>query len=326
VFEVRGSRYAVEASAVREIVRLPELTAIEELPSYVVGVIDLRGKIVPVLDLNLRLGHAAQPYRLDDSVVVLESEEGPVGLLVNRVHAVRDLAASDIDPVPTAGPDVDPATRFIASLARSADEIVMLLHRENLLRLPELPEEASPGKGAVAFDAPPEERRLFRERARELAQPLAGEDTTGRVPLAVVRLRGELFGIDLQVVREFAELRGVTPAPCCPPHILGLLNLRGDLYTLVDLGALLELPAAGAAPAGQIVVLDLPDLGIGVPVDEVLDVRYFQPGELAPVPAAARPTHAAFIQGTAPYRGRMLSILNLPRLFAQERWIVNEEP
>lgn len=329
---MRGARYAVEAFAVREIVPLPELTPIEETPGYVAGVVNLRGKIIPVLDLSLRLGQRLQRYRLEDSVVVLESEAGPVGLLVNRVHAVRQLAATDLEATPSLGPVDESAARFISGLARSGERIVMLLHREHLLRLPELAtgvpaaEPLWTDAAVVGFDVAPEECAVFKERALALAQPVAGEDAVGRVPLAVVRLRGEMFGIPLQGVREFAELRGVTPVPCCPPHILGQMNLRGDLFTLVDLGAVLDLPAAGATPARQVVVLDLEELGVGVPVDEVLDVRYFQPGDLAPVAAAIRPQHAAFIQGTAPYGEGMLSILDLPRIFAQAQLVVNEEP
>lgn len=333
VFAVRGSRYAVEACAVREIVWLPEITPIEEALDHVVGVVNLRGKILPVLDLNLRFGHPPQRYGLDDSVVVMESEGGPVGLIVNQVHAVRELTPAEDEVLPAVGPGAPAASGFISGLGRSGDLVVMILHRENLLRLPETlkgsdaADELLTADSAPLFcaDASPEERSIFRQRARELARPLAGQDAAGGVPLAVIRMSGELFGIDLRFVREFAELRGVTPVPCCPEHILGQMNLRGDLFTLVDLGSVLKLTATGAAPGGKVVMLDIRDLGVGVPVEEVIDVRYFLPAELAPVPAGVRPINAAYLQGTAPHGDRMLSILDLPRIFAQEQLIVNEE-
>lgn len=338
VFGLHGSRYAVEASAVREIVRLPELTPIGETPDYVAGVVNLRGKIVPVLDLNRRFGYPPQRYRLEDSVVVLESDEGLSGLIVNQVYAVRELSEADVEAVPALGPQAEPGARFLAGITRSEEQVVMLLDRASVLLLPETlsetePRGAQPGSGtAPSFcpDATPQERAVFQERARELARPLSGQDLAGGAPLAVVRMCGELFGIDLKVVREFAELRGVTPVPCCPGHILGQMNLRGELFTLVDLGAVLGLPPAAAAPAAErgrkVVVLDLPDLGVAVPVEEVLDVRYFQPEEIAPLPAAVRTVSAAFLRGTAPHGARMLSILDLPRIFSQERLGVNEEP
>jgi purine-binding chemotaxis protein CheW len=142
-------------------------------------------------------------------------------------------------------------------------------------------------------------------------------------------MSGELFGIDLHVVREFALVHSVTPVPCCPPHILGHINLRGELFTLVDLGAALGLPAS-AAPrthTGQkVVVLDLAGMALAAPVDEVLAVRYVRPGEVAPNPAAASAENAPFLRGTAPHGAQMLSILDLPRIFAQKRLSVREEP
>jgi purine-binding chemotaxis protein CheW len=146
------------------------------------------------------------------------------------------------------------------------------------------------------------------------------------MPVAVVRLREELLGIDLKVVREVAEVRGITPIPCCPAHILGMISRRGDLFTLVDLGAVLGLPPWRASAGARVMLLDIGDLGIGIPVDEVLDVRDYQPEELAPAPAASRPKNAAFILGTLPFGSRMLSVLHLPRIFAQERLTVNEGP
>jgi purine-binding chemotaxis protein CheW len=210
----------------------------------------------------------------------------------------------------------------------------MVLHLENLLRLPETLEGVEVAEVKSARDearsfcpeATPAERTVFLNRARELAPAVSAEETPGRMALAVVRMNEELFGLDLEGIREFAELRGVTPVPCCPAHILGQMSLRGDLFTLVDLGVVLGLPAAAAGPNRKVVVLNIAGLGVAVPVDEVLDVRNFQPGEVAPVPAAVRPVNSAFLRGTAPFGGQMLSILDLPRIFAQEQLVVNEEP
>src|SRR5665811_2304944 len=62
IFGHRGARYGLNVRAVREIVWLPELSPIEELPPYIAGVFNLRGRIVPVMDLGLRFGHPREPY------------------------------------------------------------------------------------------------------------------------------------------------------------------------------------------------------------------------------------------------------------------------
>src|SRR5581483_10681188 len=123
-------------------------------------------------------------------------------------------------------------------------QVIMLLDMERLVRLPVGPgpgeerdaaegevEEPSPGR-TFCPDASDEERATFRERARSLARPVETQDFSGLLPLAVARLGAEYFGLPLPVVREFSDIAAVTRVPCCPPHVVGQMNLRGDILTL----------------------------------------------------------------------------------------------
>src|SRR5665647_2867557 len=70
IFGHRGARYGLDVRAVRELVWLPELSPIEELPPYIAGVFNLRGQVVPVMDLGLRFGHARKPFLTSDRIIV----------------------------------------------------------------------------------------------------------------------------------------------------------------------------------------------------------------------------------------------------------------
>jgi purine-binding chemotaxis protein CheW len=329
---LRDSRYAVEALAVREIVPLPEIVPLDETPGYVVGVIDLRGQIVPILDLNLRFGRAPQPYRQEDYIVVLESDGIVVGIVVNAVRNVCDIAPEERTPVPAYGNDAPPHAGFLTGLLKADEQVVMLLHLENMLRLPEslierldAPEiPASVESHVFCPDASPQERAVFRERAARLAQPLESQEQSHLLPLVVVRLGTEYFGIELPAIREFADLRSVTPVPCCPAHIVGLMNLRGDLITLVEIRSALGLPAERGNTNRKVVVLQSADLGAGVLVDDVLDVIYLPTVERTLT--AARTPGREYLTGTAPYGAETMSLLDLPALLRQQILIVNESP
>ncbi|MBI4716160.1 MAG: chemotaxis protein CheW, partial [Nitrospirae bacterium] len=84
IFSLHDLRYAVKAVFVTEIHPLPELTPVEEVSPFVAGVIDLRGKIIPVVDLSVRFGHPSCPIRLSDHLVVMETREGLVGMVVHQ--------------------------------------------------------------------------------------------------------------------------------------------------------------------------------------------------------------------------------------------------
>jgi len=323
----------VPAPAVREILSLPELTPVEEAPEYVAGVMNLRGRIVPVIDLMVRFGHARQPYRLADSVVVFEWEGTAMGLILNAVRDVWEIPESAIEAVPQYAPG-QPA-RFLAGFAKRDEQVIMLLDLERVVRLPvEVPAQLEEGEGEESPPAPErvfapeataEERETFRERARSLARPVETRDFTGLQPLAVARLGTELFGFPLPAVREFSDLTTVTRVPCCPDHVVGQMNLRGDILTLVDIRSALRI-ANGRPVDGKVVVVQSGDLVVGIPVDEVLDVLYLRPAEITGVPAVLEAAEGQYLEGTAPYGSQMLGILDLQRLLTGANLVVNEEP
>jgi len=345
IFSLHGSLYAVPALAVREIIWLPELTPLAQAPFSIVGVVNLRGKVVPIVDLNVRLGQGRQPCRVQDSVIVLEEAGTLIGIIVNEVRRVRSIAEAEMEAAPSSlspGRGEEPAARFLAGVAKVEDDIIMLLHLENLLRLPGNPGDMAPAEPEGERPAPaaersfcpeatPEERAIFRERARSLRQPLASQDFAGLIPLAVVGLNGEYFGIDLEIVREFSVLRAVTPVPCCPEYVVGQMNLRGDILTLVDIRAALNMPFTNVHngtsdnPTGKVVVVQTDALKVGVLVDDVFDVRNLQPSEIHAVPAAAQSLSEEYLKGTAPCGAKMLSILDLPKILTQGALTVNEE-
>lgn len=83
IFSLDNLYYGVNAQVVQEIFYLPELVPITETPTDIVGLLNLRGKIIPVMHLDIRLKHQIQECRLSDSVIVLELEGLQIGIIVN---------------------------------------------------------------------------------------------------------------------------------------------------------------------------------------------------------------------------------------------------
>ncbi|MFQ5398227.1 MAG: chemotaxis protein CheW [Anaerolineae bacterium] len=335
VFGHHGACYGVDASLIREILALPELTPALESPGYIVGLFNLRGKIVPVMDLDLRTGRTPRPYRLSDNVIILEWQSALQGLLVNEVHDVLSIPDAAVEAPPTYVQDQDqPAPpSFFTGVAKSDLGLIMLLDPETLWGIPPTAEAKAAEETSAAAEsrpllfpeASPAERAIFRERARNYSQPIASQDFAGLVPMAVVKIGRECFGFNLQHVREFAEVQAITPIPCCPQHIVGDMNLRGDILTIVDIRGILQLPTSGRPPMGKIVAVRMGEMLVGVPVDEVLEIIYLRPSDMTSLPAAVHSTGDNHINGLAPYGQKMLSILDLPRILTSETLIVNEK-
>ncbi len=327
IFDLDGARFGLDATQVRESVWLPELTPVEEAPPWVVGLFSLRGRIVPVTDLNLRFGHPARRYSPSDQVVVLEEEQLPMGIIVSEVIGVIDLPDADIQPPPQF--DFAASTlsaHLVTGEARVDEGLVTLLDASRLMHLPEgamLAEAQEPLTPISHFclDATPEARALFHARAMALRKTSVDEDDV-RLGLAVIELGGEYFGIELAAVQEFCDITQLSPIPCCPPHILGVMNLRGDLLTLLDPRATLNLPPADRGDKAVVALLG--EQAVGIAVDAVHDIVYLKQEELQAPPALLRERYGAEITGVAPHSGQMMTVLNLSALLAREEWIVNE--
>lgn len=326
LFSLNGARYGVEAGAVLQIAWLPELTLIEEAPPYIAGVINLRGRIESAMNLGLRLGHAPQRYQLSDSIVMLQIDEVIMGVIVSEVSDVIGIAASAIEP-PQHYDDGESLEhiRFLAGNAKVGDEIIMLLDLSRLIHAPSLhPYSVSASPNAYFCpEATDEERVVFRARAHNLMQAVESLEASERIALSIIRLGAEYFGVGLDVVREFAHLRRVTPIPCCPQHIAGNMNLRGDILTLVDIRGLLNVSAGGTA--AEVIVVESGELYIGVPVDRVLEVVYLQPADIASLPAAVHEDKNEYCKGVVRYGESMVSILDMQKILTKGGLEVDEE-
>jgi len=338
IFRLGASVFGVPALAVRTIHALPALSRLQETAPFIAGVFNLRGAIVPVMDLNARFGQHAAPYRLDDSLIVLNWGGAEAAIIVNEVRAVTRIAAAQIDNSPAHGRRHELPEPFVAGVTQIGDGIVMLLHLPHLLGWTESP---PPNEFVARFDSQAwtdSEIEVLQRRAAHLrldsGEARDAQSATESAPVAVVALGGEEFGVELDVVREFASVSAVATVPCCPPHILGQINLRGDIVTLVDVRQTLRTartspPFFGAngvvaghdargASARPVVVVQHDGAPVGIVVDEVRGVLYLGRGERQALEANAQSgVNGKYFGGCTLHQGRLLPLLDVATLLAE---------
>lgn len=124
-FEVAGEEFAVDILAVQEINRMMELTRVPHSPAEVEGVINLRGKIIPVLDLRKRFKLA--PGKRDESnrIIVVEVGGRVVGFIVDQVHEVLRIDSGIVEPAPAMVCSID--SEFISGVGKLNDRLLILL-------------------------------------------------------------------------------------------------------------------------------------------------------------------------------------------------------
>jgi purine-binding chemotaxis protein CheW len=130
VLELAGEAYGVEIERVQEIIRMQPITRVPNGPAGVVGVTNLRGRVIPVLDLRQRLGLAQTPPTAQSRIVVAELGDDPVGLIVDGVSEVLQVPADAVEP-PSALV-ASPESLYLRGVAKVDERLVLLL---DLLRL-----------------------------------------------------------------------------------------------------------------------------------------------------------------------------------------------
>ncbi|NLF24125.1 MAG: purine-binding chemotaxis protein CheW [Deltaproteobacteria bacterium] len=128
-FNLGGGQYGVEILRVQEIIGIQPITHVPKSPEYIKGVINLRGKIIPVLDLRLKLDMQPEEYTAQTCIIVLniavEDQLIAVGVVVDSVREVYDFDAEQIESAPKFGSDMD--TSAILGMGKIGESVVMLL-------------------------------------------------------------------------------------------------------------------------------------------------------------------------------------------------------
>jgi purine-binding chemotaxis protein CheW len=146
--------------------------------------------------------------------------------------------------------------------------------------------------------SPEDIRRILRERARALAKPsVQGPVATETLDLLVFALAGERYGIEVAYVREVIRIRGLTPVPCMPPVVAGVVNCRGRIIVVLDVLRLLNQPNEPATERSWLVVVEVEEKTFGILASAGVQVIPWRTHELAPPPASPREDQPPFIRG-----------------------------
>lgn len=357
IFAIQLMRYAITASVVQEIFFLPELTPIPSAPTDLVGLINVRGELIPIIDLSIRLGYPTAKYSILDRVILLKFHNIRMGIIVNEVYEVQVIATDTIKTELAYHLQQEfnsvHNSYYIQGIAQVDEYLVMILNPETLIQYishslrdinlekAESYLEENQQERFIEFstkfnfktqenfvfcpEATSEERAIFQERAKNLRRSLENQDFVGLVPLAVIGLNGEYFGVNLEIIREFTDINHVTPIPCTPPHIVGNMNLRGEILTLVDIRGLVNLPLETSQILSKAMVIKIDDTVAGILVEGIYDVMYLKESEVKTIPTAVHLKQDEYLQGTAFYKDKMMSILNVTKIMTQGELVVDQE-
>ncbi len=165
-------------------------------------------------------------------------------------------------------------------------------------------------------------RRILEARARTLAKTPARPDEGEQLEILGFSLAGETYGVETRHVREVCQLKDLTPLPCSPGFVAGIMNLRGRILAVVDLRKFFELPTKGLTELNRVIVLKGADKEYGLLADSIDGVRSVPAATLQEGLPTLTGIRERFLKGVT---GKMLAILDGDRLLSDAGLTVNEQ-
>ena len=170
---------------------------------------------------------------------------------------------------------------------------------------------------------PADARRILREKAQALARPLAqSEAASEMLDLLVFSIADARYAVETAEVAEVTPLREVTVVPCTPAFVRGVVNHRGRILAVLDLGELFELSGQAIRQDSFIVLVEAGGLSFGILSDMVVGTVQCPGSVLSTPPAALSAARRIFLKGVT---AEMVAVLDLEALARDPRLIVNEE-
>ena len=132
-FMLGGESYGLAITAVTEIIGFQQITPVPDVPHYIRGIINLRGKVIPVMDVRARFGMEPRDYDARTCIIVVHIREASVGLIVDTVSEVVDIELSNIEAPPSMGSSAGGGQGFMMGVGKVEDEVKLLLDAGRLL-------------------------------------------------------------------------------------------------------------------------------------------------------------------------------------------------
>jgi len=134
------------------------------------------------------------------------------------------------------------------------------------------------------------------------------------------RLENETYGVNVMQVQEVLRMTEIAPVPGAPSYVLGIINLRGNVVTVMDTRSRFGLPAQETDDASRIVIIEAGDQVVGILVDSVAEVVYLKQSEIELAPNVGNEESSRYIQGVANRDEGLLILVDLDKLLTDDEW------
>lgn len=344
IFQFHDSCYALPVESIHEIHALPAILEPPDPPFSIEGLLHFRGHLIRIIDLAICLGLPSASHSLNDLLVILKGEHFLFGIVITDTLEILPLSSSNfltLDPTKGHKRSLFFSSQVVnlSSLITAStfhDTIAYLLLPDQLAKGEEQkqnPLESSAScRNQPLCDMNEEEKAIFASRAHHLVEPIIHENQDSFVPIAVIKIEDQFFGVPPHLVKEVIPLQDFFPIPNAPLYLAGCINFKGRPLTLIDIWPILTQQTLSenqplalnlekgstikTLPSPQALIIQYNRLLIGILVDQVINVIPFSSLDFQSIPLAMEGSAlGSLTQRIMLYENQSLIVLDIDKIF-----------
>lgn len=289
--------YVIDTTCMQEIIELQETSPVPNAPSFIDGVINLRGKIIPILNLSKRIGTPSGNIS-KRKILILKMGNIYSGMIVDSIERIFRTEEIEIKEVPQIA-STPANVEFIKGVVKKDDKILMLLDIERVLKSDE--------KDILSL-----------EIKDEMSSSIKRYDERSQLQLIGFTLSDLTHAIEMENVQKIIKIPQITPLPNVPDFIKGLINLRGNVILVVDIRSFLGLESAELTTNARIIITKINNKIVGILVDSILQVLKIQQDLIQlPIPTLSHQSQE-FVKGEFLYGNQLFILINLEKIISSK--------
>lgn len=260
-FLVGKESFGMPIDEVMQIIRVPQITKVPKTSEFILGMSNLRGVVLPVVDLSLRLGYGKKCEITEDSrIIVIEKSNTLTGILVESVNEVKSAEVKEIDQIPEIlNSEID--KKFIGGILKTGTkdkkQLIQILNIEEIVNIKEILKSQGRSAGSIRQASFDDEKGHVADEKRFISFNIDTQE----------------YSLPIENIKEIIRMPEKVSVPGLPPYVMGIFSLRGEVFPLISLHAKFDRKQGVVEDDNtRIVITELRGTSVGFAVDKVNEV------------------------------------------------------
>ncbi len=317
-FQIGGNKYAINTENVLEIMKLPALDYPQKLPNNIIGLLKYNNFVINVVDIRFYLNIDVTPYNSHNELLIVKTDEVIFGIITDKIIGILPFDSALVDQIPF----VD-SKMIIESLYKFENETIFIVNIYALEILLKQHDNVIPDVDILSlFPKDEETKTLMQKRTREIAEKsslrITSSELHSKNKYISFNLNNDFYCLSLDYVKEVLKDTTITNVPGTPDFIEGIMNLRGDYITVINLKKFLGLQEVdNSSDRKPVVIIKGNELKLALLIDKINELFEFQE-------SAYESASESYYANEFIYNQTLYTVLNVEQILSDKRIIITD--